>query len=129
MPRAAAWLSPLLLLATSTFASGETGAEGWLRYSPLNPSAAMSYRSLPHHVIQAGTSLVAQSAASELTRGLHSMLGFELDRASTLPEDDAFVLGTPAEIQICFRLGRSLDHSLRRASLSPTCLQRATSFG
>ena len=99
MPRAAAWLSPLLLLATSTFASGETGAESWLRYSPLNPSAAMSYRSLPHHVIQAGTSLVAQSAASELTRGLHSMLGFELDRASTLPEDDAFVLGTPAEIQ------------------------------
>jgi alpha-glucuronidase len=93
----------VLLLASSFLALvpgvyGETGQEGWLRYAALPPQLAQQYK-IPHRIVATSQSAVTHSAASELTRGLHSMLGAHLTVSSTLAGDDAFLLGTPAEIR------------------------------
>jgi alpha-glucuronidase len=75
----------------------ETGEAGWLRYAPLSTQAAQQYK-LPSHIVSSGESAVSHSAASELVRGLHSMIGQNLQISSTLPQEDAFVLGTTVEI-------------------------------
>ena len=86
-------------LATACFAHGETGEEGWLRYAPLSQSAAQQYRNVPHLIVSSGQSPVARSAASELARGLHSMLGTSVQVATNISGGDAFVVGTPEEVQ------------------------------
>ena len=90
-----------IILAVSLFSFGlhaETGEDGWLRYEPLAPQIAQQYGNLPQRIVITGQSAVARSAASELARGLQAMLGHHLQIATTLPQADAFVLGTPAEI-------------------------------
>jgi alpha-glucuronidase len=93
-----------VLLLASSFLSltpgvyGETGQEGWLRYAALPPQLAQQYK-IPHRIVTTSQCAVANSAASELTRGLHSMLGAHLTVSFTLAGDDAFLLGTPAEIR------------------------------
>ena len=77
---------------------GETGQEGWLRYAALPPQLAQQYK-IPHRIVATSQSAVARSAASELARGLHSMLGANLTVSPTLAGNDAFLLGTPAEIR------------------------------
>jgi alpha-glucuronidase len=92
-----------VILVASSFLSlapgvyGETGQEGWLRYAALPPELAQQYK-IPHRIVATGQSAVAHSAAGELARGLHSMLGAKLTVSSTLAGNDAFLLGTPAEI-------------------------------
>jgi alpha-glucuronidase len=88
--------SSFLCLVPGVF--GETGQEGWLRYAALPPQLAQQYK-IPHRIVVTGQSAVAHSAASELARGLHSMLGNSLTVSSTLPGQDAFLLGTSAEIR------------------------------
>ncbi|HEX3121263.1 MAG TPA: alpha-glucuronidase family glycosyl hydrolase, partial [Candidatus Acidoferrum sp.] len=58
-------------------ARGEDGHEAWLRYAPLDASAAKMYVSLPRSIRIEGdvNSVVLQTAREELTRGLHGMLG------------------------------------------------------
>jgi alpha-glucuronidase len=87
------------LLGMAALAQAETGAEGWLRYAPLPAQAAQQYRTVPHRVVETSQSPIAHNAANELTRGLHSMLGENLQLSATLPGEDAFVLGTPSEIR------------------------------
>src|SRR6202522_868303 len=92
----------LALVEIAPVANAENGAAGWLRYAPLPPQATQRYEKTPRQVLAITDSPVAQNAANELVRGLHSMLGkdFEaLSRASSLPTGDAFLIGTPAEIQ------------------------------
>ncbi len=60
----------------SVGARAEDGHEGWLRYAPLDASAAKTFASLPHAVRVEGDSVVLRSAREELARGLHGMLGF-----------------------------------------------------
>jgi alpha-glucuronidase len=91
------WIA-VLLLALSSYVRAETGEAGWLRYAALPSQAAQQYRQIPHHIVAAGQSPVAHSAANELARGLHSMLGQNPQFSSALPGEDSFVLGTPAEI-------------------------------
>jgi alpha-glucuronidase len=93
----------VILVASSFFSLvpgvyGETGQEGWLRYAALPPQLAQQYK-IPHRTVVTGQSAVAHSAGSELARGLHSMLGNSLTVSSTLPGQDAFLLGTSAEIR------------------------------
>jgi alpha-glucuronidase len=88
-----------MLLAMAALAQAETGAEGWLRYAPLPAQAAQQYRKLPHRVVETSQSPIARNAADELTRGLHSMLGENLQLSATLPGEDAFIIGTPGEIR------------------------------
>jgi alpha-glucuronidase len=75
----------------------ETGEAGWLRYAPLSTQVAQQYK-LPSHIVSTGESAVSHSAANELARGLHSMLGQNFPISSTLPQEDAFVVGTTVEI-------------------------------
>ncbi|MGC2399062.1 MAG: alpha-glucuronidase family glycosyl hydrolase [Acidobacteriaceae bacterium] len=89
------------LLALTPHVHGETGEEGWLRYAPLPQQAAQQYRNIPRLILAPGESAVAHSAANELARGLHSMLGTntQVSSSAPAPAGDLFVLGTAAEIQ------------------------------
>ncbi len=98
-PRAVLAVLALLCFATAPGLRAETGEAGWLRYSPLPLQIAQQYKADPQWIVVLGTSPVARSAASELARGLHSMLGENVRVATTLPQEDAFLLGTPAEIR------------------------------
>jgi alpha-glucuronidase len=89
------------LLASSPFAQAETGAEGWLRYARLSSQDALAYSKIPYRVIETDNSPISHNAATELIRGLNSMLGKDIQLiadTSTLPVEDAFIIGTPAEI-------------------------------
>jgi alpha-glucuronidase len=59
-------------------ARAEDGHEAWLRYAPIDASAAKIYASLPHAIAVQGDSVVLRSAREELSRGLHGMLGIAL---------------------------------------------------
>jgi alpha-glucuronidase len=76
----------------------ETGEAGWLRYAPLPLQVSLQYNTIPHYLVTTGHSPVAESASTELARGLHAMLGESLRVSDTVPHEDAFVLGTVAEI-------------------------------
>ncbi len=91
----------LLFLAWAVpIAHAETGAEAWLRYDRVtDPAALQRYHDLPRRIIQLGQSPVAQNAAAELARGLSGELGIQTQRAATPGTEDAFVLGTPAELE------------------------------
>ena len=92
-------LLALSVLSTVPGVHAETGEAGWLRYAPLPARTAQQYKTIPHRIVVTSQSAVVHSAANELARGLHSMLGENLQIASTLPAEDAFLLGTPAEIR------------------------------
>ena len=93
---------------------GETGKEGWLRYAPLPKQVAQQYR-LPRHIVVMGQSAVARSAASELARGLHSMLSENVQLESALSADDSFVLGTVAgDSAFAARLEAGISDCARR---------------
>jgi alpha-glucuronidase len=85
-----------LFLAPCVYA--ETGEAGWLRYAALPPQTAQQYK-MPHRIVATGQTPVAQSAAGELAKGLHSMLGANFQISSELAGQDAFILGTPADIR------------------------------
>jgi alpha-glucuronidase len=74
--------------------AAETGAEAWLRYSPLSPQESRSYRQLPNKTVLLGDSVVLHSAQEELVRGVAQVLGTTLrvDAGSSL--QNAIVLGT-----------------------------------
>src|SRR5580704_12516409 len=91
-------LLALSVLSMAPWAHAETGEEGWLRYAPLPAQLAQQYK-LPQGIVVTNQSAVVHSAASELARGLHAMLGKNLQIVSTLPAEDAFILGSPLEIR------------------------------
>jgi alpha-glucuronidase len=97
--RKAASLLVLSLLSLLPRLHAETGEAGWLRYTALPPQVAQRYSKIPHHIVVSGQSTVANNAATELARGLHSMLNENLQISSTLPGEDSFLLGTSAEIR------------------------------
>src|SRR5271156_1202157 len=96
---AAVKLLALSLLSLAPLLRAETGAEGWLRYAPPPPQVAQQYGALPLCIITTSPPPVAQSPASELARGVHSMLGRNLKSSSTICGEDSFILGTPLEIR------------------------------
>ncbi|HWD20925.1 MAG TPA: alpha-glucuronidase family glycosyl hydrolase [Verrucomicrobiae bacterium] len=84
-------LAFLLLLGR---ARAETGYSAWLEYGP----SAGRYEALPDIVVALGDSPVMQSARQELQRGLKSMLGKNVRETAHLPEENAIVIGTFAEV-------------------------------
>ncbi len=88
-------LSLIALLALA--ASGESGAEGWLRYARLDATTAKNYAHAPDSVVLLGDSPVLQSAQQELRLGMQQMLGRTLTAGST--GEDAFVLGTLKDLR------------------------------
>jgi alpha-glucuronidase len=76
----------------SIFAIGiraEDGHEGWLRYVPLDPSAAKIYATVPRVVVVEGDSPVLRSAQQELSRGIRGMLGVALATQSRNADSSA----------------------------------------
>ncbi len=90
----------------------ETGAAAWLRYAPLDETAARQYReTLPAVVVPLGDSLLIQSARQELIRGTRGMLARTPRVASKLPGESAIVLGTLSDLNKAapqFGLGANL---------------------
>jgi len=70
---------------------GESGAEAWLRYAPLNEPAAKLYENAPAKIVLRGDSPVLRTAGQELARGLEQMLGRSFGSGSIA--QDAFLLG------------------------------------
>jgi alpha-glucuronidase len=92
-----------VLLLNGACATAETGAEGWLRYAPIQDARAKAqYSTLPDSVISLDKSPVVQNAANELVRGAGGMLGRKLRLEGTIPGDGAFVLGTVTELRAAF---------------------------
>jgi alpha-glucuronidase len=84
-----------VLLAAAAGARAESGREAWLRYAPLEESAARQAReALPAAVAVFGDSSLIQSAREELLRGVRGMLGRTLRLEPGLPRESAIVLGT-----------------------------------
>ncbi len=71
----------------------ETGAETWLRYSPLSQQAAKNYKHLPEKIVPLGDSLILKTAQKELTRDAARMLGRTFSPSSEV-NGNAIVLGT-----------------------------------
>ena len=79
----------LLLAAIPAFA--ESGYQAWLRYAPLDtpPPAA-----LPATLVITGDSPVTANARAELIRGVRGMFSRTLRSESTIPRENAVLLGT-----------------------------------
>jgi alpha-glucuronidase len=78
-------------------AHAEDGSAAWLRYAPIQKTAL--YRPLPSTIVVQGSNVVQRVAASELQRGLTSMLGRSfsvrvLPKAAPLDES-AIVITAP----------------------------------
>jgi alpha-glucuronidase len=65
----------LLLLSVPAIATAETGRAAWLRYQPVDATARSQYAPVRGPVTMLHESPVLRAAASELARGLNSMLG------------------------------------------------------
>jgi alpha-glucuronidase len=72
----------------------ETGYEAWLRYAPLDRTAAAKYDSLPATAVVSRDSPVLLAARDELIRGVRGLLGTTLRAESSTPNETAIVLGT-----------------------------------
>jgi alpha-glucuronidase len=82
------WLC-ILLAACPLFA--ESGAPAWLRYAPVDETAA---RSVPAVLTVVGDSAVIGSARAELVRGVRGMLGRALRLEAGLPTESAILACT-----------------------------------
>jgi len=78
-------------------ANAETGADAWLRYSPLSPQAAKNYERLPPQIVLLGDSPVLKTAQQELIQGVGQMLGRTL-HVGIASSRNAIVLGTLTEV-------------------------------
>jgi alpha-glucuronidase len=92
-------LSLAAFFATACLGHAETGAEGWLRYSPLPASERQQYAQMPAQIVVLDDSAISKTAATELQSGLHQMLGRDLVSIQSVAGKDAIVIGTVAQIQ------------------------------
>jgi alpha-glucuronidase len=82
-------------------ANGETGTEGWLRYSPLDRQTAAQYVTLPSTDVRLGDAALLKTAQRELKHALGQMLGVTLhDQGAPPLRQDSIVLGTLAQVQL-----------------------------
>jgi alpha-glucuronidase len=92
-------LGLLSFLAVAAALHGETGADAWLRYAPLEGAALDQVRqSAPAVVSLLDQSPVALTARAELIRGLKGMIGRTLRAESGVPQENAILLGTAGQI-------------------------------
>jgi alpha-glucuronidase len=104
----------LLLLAwAAPFAAhAETGAEAWLRYARItDPSILHRYDTLPSRIVTLGDTPIDRAAATELQRGLGSMLGRTFTVAHGLQHlsggSDAIVIGSVTGLEHTFEVTQS----------------------
>ena len=115
------YLLAALLVALTPFAHAETGAEGWLRYSPLTDRSTIhQYDALPSQIVVLGNTPTDKTAATELQRGLTSLLGrpFTVSHSPT-DEADTIILTNLSALNKAFtitgdkRKPESNPHALR----------------
>jgi len=92
----------IVAVPCAPFSQGETGAEAWLRYAPLNPQIRKTYTMLPARIVVRGDSPVLKVAQQELQRGLSQMLGRAFVVDGQLGSSSAIVLGTFDQIHGLF---------------------------
>ncbi len=81
----------------------EDGSQAWLRYAPpVRKGMPAAYSAMPAAVVNLDATPEAASAQNELLRGVRSMLGRTLRVETKLPDEDAWVLGTTAEMRAAF---------------------------
>jgi alpha-glucuronidase len=90
----------LFLALGGTCARAETGAEAWLRYAPLDKSAAQKYAALPASVAVLGDSPLLDSAKGELIRGVRGMLARTLREEKTLASGNSIVLARLSVLRV-----------------------------
>jgi alpha-glucuronidase len=84
----------LLVVALALPVSAETGYQAWLRYAPLDKSAAQAYQALPASVVVPKNSEILTAAQEELIRGVRGMLGKTLRAGGGDIKQPAIVLVT-----------------------------------
>lgn len=84
---------------SSSNADAATGAEGWLRYAPLNAQSAKKYVHIPRKVVLLGKSQVLNTAGDELRHGLSKMLADPVSAISVSDRGPAIVIGTVDQIK------------------------------
>jgi alpha-glucuronidase len=81
----------------------QTADPAWLRYAPVPAQAAREhYANLPEVVVALGHSEVIAAAQAEFVRGVRGMLNRTLRSQSSLPKENAIVLGTLEAIRSAF---------------------------
>jgi len=94
-----------ILVAVATAiapAHADDGHQGWLRYAPI--VTPQLYRDLPSTIVLLGDTPVDHSAATELQRGLTSMLGrpFTIDTKGVSEDKSEIVIGSISALQHLF---------------------------
>jgi alpha-glucuronidase len=89
-----------LLIAATLCIQAETGAEGWLRYAPIPDTTR--YASLPGRIVVPGNTPTDKAAASELQRGLSSMLGRSFTISHETDSSNAIILTNLATLNKAF---------------------------
>jgi alpha-glucuronidase len=84
-------LIALILIAISAPAQAEDGCRLWLRYDPLPAPLRQRYASAATEIVVQSNGSVAQSAASELQRGLSGLLARSLPARAAVDRDGAIV--------------------------------------
>jgi alpha-glucuronidase len=102
MSRAQRFLERLLRISTLSIATAhaEDGSAAWLRYAPIQKKAL--YRALPSNIVVQGDDVIQRTAASELQRGLTTMLGRTftvraVPKAAPLNQQSAIVIAASAD--------------------------------
>jgi alpha-glucuronidase len=93
------------LYATSLPLQALADSGAWLNYTRLDPSAAKKYSSLPRIVVRVGDSAVLNSAEQELIRGLHGLLGAEIQTATRVSQSPRILVGTIDSLGIAAMVG------------------------
>lgn len=92
-------LSFCCVAISSSNADAATGAEGWLRYAPLDAQSAKKYVHIPRKVVLLGNSQVLNTAGDELRHGLSKMLADPVSAISVSDRGPAIVIGTVDQIK------------------------------
>ena len=89
------FLTLFSILALTTLARAESGHQAWLRYAAIdNLRLEQGYDSLLAVVVAPDDSVMVKAAQDELIRGVRGMLHRTLRSETTLPDEDAILLGT-----------------------------------
>ena len=76
------------------------GAPAWLRYAPpLHAGIQAKYSAMPPALVDLDSSPEAASARKELLHGVRSMLSRTLRIEKSIPNNNAWILGTTQEVQ------------------------------
>lgn len=96
-------VSSALLLAVCLLpvlpASAQQASDAWLRYAPLPHGNRAAWAKIPPAIVTLDDSPTAASAQSEMLRGVRSMLDRTLRIEPQLPDEDAWVLATSAQLR------------------------------